>query len=82
MTLLAVAGKAESEVVRSFTLDEVDEIMLDVEYIREVLQLLIQVNDQATNPTAAPTCAITCEALDRIVRISETFNGKEPDAEA
>ena len=74
--------EAENKGGRAFSLDEVDRINEDVEYIRDVLKLLIHVNDEAINPTAAPTCAITCEALNRILRIDAMFNEKELPDEA
>ena len=78
----AAAKKWEAENLggRAFTLDEVDSINGDIAYIKSVLQLIIHVNDEATNPHALPTCEISCVALDKILMIDEMFNGKKQDS--
>jgi hypothetical protein len=62
------------------TLDEVDQINLDIGFVREFLEIVAEMEGHL-NSTLVRKPAIAFEAMDRMKRIYETINPKPKSAQ-
>ena len=66
--------RAEREIHTGLTLSEVDRVNDDINYVQEVLTLVLLVNQDEYVGGPPSTDAIIGEAIDRMKRIDETIN--------
>ena len=67
----------EEKIHTGFTLREIDQLNLDVEYVRQVLPILAIVEEAHGADRGIKTAAIVYEAMDRMRRIDEIINPRK-----
>lgn len=67
----------QEKIQLGLTLGEVDQINLDVEYVRQVLPILAIVEEAHGADRGIKTAAIVYEAMDRTRRIDEIINPRK-----